>query len=61
MISDILPYNTKNCSFIASEYLSFVNAMNKTDYFYISYPKFNENIFNEWVKRNKAKKPYFRP
>ena len=30
--------------------------MNKTDYFYISYPNFNENVYNEWVKRNKAKK-----
>ena len=55
-LSEILPYNTKDCSFIASQGIYPNNAKNKVDYFYISYPFFNESIYNEWIKINKADK-----
>lgn len=55
-LGEILPYNTSYCSFIASQDIYPFNAKNKVDYFYISYPLFNESIYNEWIKINKANK-----
>ena len=55
-IYEVLPYKTNECFFIPSNNIYPINSKNKTDYFYISYPLFNENIYDEWVKINKSNK-----
>jgi len=55
-IKEILPYNTGHCKFIASQEISPINTKNKTDYFYISYPRFGQDIYDEWIKINKTDK-----
>ena len=43
-LCDILPYKINNCLFIASSKILPINAKNKSNYFYILYPNFNESI-----------------
>ena len=53
-IMKVLPYKNKGCLFIPSEYISFINGKNNSDYFYISYPYFNENVLREWKSINRS-------
>lgn len=55
-IYEILPYSTNKCFFIASNYIYPINSKNKTDYFFISYPSFGEDIYNDWIKINGVNK-----
>ena len=55
-LCDILPYKINNCLFIASSKILPINAKNKSNYFYISYPNFNESIYEKWISINKANK-----
>lgn len=55
-LCEILPYNTRNCSFFGSQDIYPNNTKNKVDYFYISYPLFSESIYNEWINIHKADK-----
>ena len=51
-----MPYNSSHCNFIASKAIYSINSKNKTNYFYISYPLFEEYIYNKWKRNNKDKK-----
>jgi len=55
-INQILPYKTNNCSFKASSKIKPTSRKNKSDYYYYSFPRFNENDYNTWVRNNKANK-----
>lgn len=55
-IDNILPFNISNCRFIASKTIFPINSLNKSDYFFLPFPRYNESIFNEWIKIRKARK-----
>lgn len=55
-INDILPYQTNNCIFIASQTIYPVNAKNKSDYFFLPLPHLEEKIYKEWAKIKRARK-----
>lgn len=55
-ISEILPYNTSICNFISSQSILPINGKNKTDYYFIPYPRLKEEVYNKWIKINKAYK-----
>ena len=53
-INEILPYNTNKCYFIASNSILPINGKNKTDFFFIPFPRFDELTYNEWIRINKT-------
>lgn len=55
-IYEILPYNISSCNFISSNSIYPINSKNRTNYFYIPYPRLKEDIYNEWIKINGTNK-----
>ena len=55
-IQDILPYNTSKCYFISSENIYPSKGKENSNYYFIPYPKFNESIYNKWIKMEKVNK-----
>ena len=53
-MSQILPYQIKNCRFFASKSISPINGKNKSDYFYLPFPCISESVYNEWNRINRA-------
>ena len=53
-LAKVLPYKTKDCHFIPTKSFSFQNSKNNSDYFYVSYPSFDEKNLNDWKKINRA-------
>lgn len=47
-INDILPYNSRNCTFISSKKINPVKRNTKTNFYFIPFPQFDELIFNQW-------------
>ena len=55
-INEILPYYTNNCNFISSKGINPINGRNKTDFFFIPFPRFNESIYDKWINISKINK-----
>ena len=55
-IYDILPYNTGNCNYISSKTVYPSRVKQKSDFFYIPFPQFDELIYNKWIKIKKVNK-----
>jgi len=56
-INNILPFDaSSNCRFIASKNIYPINTLNKSDFFFLPYPRFNESDFDEWIKIRKTNK-----
>ena len=55
-INEILPFTINNCHFISSSIITPINSKNKSDFFYIPFPRFNESVYNEWVKIKEVNK-----
>ena len=54
-IHHFLPYKTRKCKFIVSK-KKFPYGMKKSNYYFFPFPKFNESIYNSWVKLEKNNK-----
>ena len=55
-IHEILPYKTKKCNFISSKAIYPLKEKENSNYYFIPYPKFNESIYNKWIKIKKVNK-----
>ena len=55
-INDILPYNSRNCTFISSKNIYPVKRNTKTNFYFIPFPQFDELIFNQWINKKKINK-----
>lgn len=53
-IAKVLPYRTKDCLFIPSDRITLENGKNHSNFFFISYPFFDQNIMEEWKKINRC-------
>lgn len=53
-MKELLPYNVSHCTFIASQRIFPINAKNKSDYFYLPFPRYSESLYDEWVKNKRA-------
>ena len=52
-ISKVLPYESKYCKFIPANGI-YPNDIKNIDYFFITLPSMNENIYNKWIKINRV-------
>ena len=55
-IYEVLPYSSGRCKVIASEKISPTHFNEEADYHLIIYPRFNESVYEEWVKTKKVDK-----
>lgn len=51
-----MKYYSNNCNFTASKNINPINAGNKTDFFFIPFPRFNETIYDRWINISKINK-----
>ena len=52
-ISKVLPYESKYCKFSPANGI-YPNDIKNIDYFFITLPSMNENIYNKWIKINRV-------
>ena len=50
----LLPYNTGQCHFIDGGRILPKSAKNKSDYFYLPWPRYSEALYDEWSKYNRT-------
>ena len=51
-----MPYNSGNCNYISSKTVYPSRGKQKSNYYYIPFPQFDEFIYNKWVNIKKANK-----
>jgi len=52
-IYEVLPYNSGRCRVVASKEISPTKINEEADYHVILFPRFGEDVYEEWVKSNK--------
>ena len=53
-LKNLLPYDTDHCHFIDGGRILPKNVNQKSDYFYLPWPRYSESTYDKWSKNNKS-------